>query len=43
MDMVDLAKQNDGVQYVLVYDDIFFAMLTANLLRVSVVKMSYRP
>ena len=43
MDMVDLAKQKDGVKYILVALDIFLALLTVNPSKLKKAKMSYRP
>ena len=40
MDMVDIAKQNDRVKYVLVAMDIFSRLLTVIPLKVKRVKMS---
>ena len=43
MDMVDLAKQNDGVKYVLVAKDIFSRFAHCQPIKTKKEKMSYRP
>ena len=43
MDMVDLAKQNDGVKYVQVAIDIFSRFAHCQPIKLKKAKMSYRP